>query len=46
MLKVARVITSHVAGQEEITIVGLQGEKRCLRVRALTAECRRKTLSN
>jgi len=32
MLKVARVITSHVAGQEEITIVGLQGEKRCLRV--------------
>lgn len=40
MLKVARVITSCVAGQEEISILGLQGEKRGLQMRALTAECR------
>lgn len=28
MLKVARVITSYVAGQEEISMLGLQGEKK------------------
>lgn len=44
MLKVARVITSYVAGQEEISILGLQGEKRGLQMRALTTECRRRIL--
>lgn len=44
MLKVARVITSYVAGQEEISLLGLQGEKRGLQMRARTAECRRRIL--